>query len=477
MSKKSRLDRRREMASFRQNAIGNLLSETLEQGELKAGLEALSNKVWNHPKKGPGTKIAFSTLESWYYDAKKNPTNLADTLADQIRADLGVHRVLNQALKDDVGNQYKDFPEWTVKLHFDNLKTLWTTSAVPQIPSYMTVLRYFRKNGLDRKKSVKRAHITDGQAAAIARLEKKEVRSYEKQSVGSLFHLDFHHCSRTIQTPSGERITPLCLAIHDDYSRLTCHIQWFTAETAQFLVHGLIQAIARRGLPWAIMTDNGAAMKAAEFLQGLERLGVEHDPTLPYSPYQNAKTERFWGVLESRLIPMLKNIELTLELLNEATLAWVEQEYNKEVNKEIKCAPIERFRKGPLQLRDSPSIKELKAAFRQDVVRKQRRTDGTVSIEGRRFEVPSQYRTFRSLNIRYARWDFTNTHMIDDRNQILSRIYPIDKAANASGERRNLAPQSQDPIIESQSTTIPPLLQKYLEEFAATGKPAPYLPE
>jgi transposase InsO family protein len=477
MSKKSRLDRMREMASFRLQVIGNLLSETLEQGELQAGLKALSQKSWNHPKKGPGTKIAFSTLESWYYDAKKNPNNLAETLANQVRADLGVHRVLNQSLKDEVEKQYKDFPEWTVKLHFDNLKTLWTTSAVPRIPSYMTVLRYFRMNGLNRKKNVKRAHITDGQAAAISRLEKREVRSYEKQSVGSLFHLDFHHGSRTIQTPSGERITPLCLAIHDDYSRLTCHIQWFTAETAQFLVHGLIQAIARRGLPWAVMTDNGAAMKAAEFVQGLERLGVEHEPTLPYSPNQNAKTERFWGVLESRLMPMLKNIELTLESLNEATLAWVEQEYNQEVNKETKSAPIDRFRNGPHQLRDSPKIGDLKAAFRQDVVRKQRRTDGTVSIEGRRFEVPSQHRTFRSLNIRYARWDFTNIHMIDDRNQILSRIYPIDKGANASGERRSLGPSNQDPTIESQSTTIPPLLQKYLEDFAATGQPAPYLPE
>jgi len=149
------------------------------------------------------------------------------------------------------------------------------------------------------------------------------------------------------------------------------------------------------------MTDNGAAMISAEFTQGLARLGVRHDTTLPYSPYQNGKTERFRAILESRLMAMLKNTELTLDSLNEATLAWVEQEYNQEINRETNYAPLERFRKGPHKLKDSPTIQQLKFAFRQDIVRKQRRTDGTVSIEGRRFEVPSQYRTFRTLNIRY----------------------------------------------------------------------------
>ena len=51
------------------------------------------------------------------------------------------------------------------------------------------------------------------------------------------------------------------------------------------LVHGLSQAFQKRALPRSLMTDNGAAMKAAEFLAGLHTLGVMFDPTLPYSPY------------------------------------------------------------------------------------------------------------------------------------------------------------------------------------------------
>ena len=71
----------------------------------------------------------------------------------------------------------------------------------------------------------------------------------------------------------------------DDHSRLVCHLQWYLGETAEVLVHGLCQALQKRGLPRVLMTDNGAAMKAEEFQAGLHTLGILHETTLPYSPY------------------------------------------------------------------------------------------------------------------------------------------------------------------------------------------------
>jgi hypothetical protein len=75
--------------------------------DLKRRLKTLSEKVWDHPIKGPRTKIAFSTLENWYYQAKKNPNNLATVLANNIRWDLGSHRALSMPLKEDILNQYQ----------------------------------------------------------------------------------------------------------------------------------------------------------------------------------------------------------------------------------------------------------------------------------------------------------------------------------------------------------------------------------
>ncbi len=51
----------------------------------------------------------------------------------------------------------------------------------------------------------------------------------------------------------------MLLGILDDRSRLACHLQWYLAETAENVAHGLSQAIQKRGLPRAAMSDNGAA--------------------------------------------------------------------------------------------------------------------------------------------------------------------------------------------------------------------------
>ena len=48
------------------------------------------------------------------------------------------------------------------------------------------------------------------------------------------------------------------------------------------------------------MSDNGSAMLAEETTEGLARLGVSHETTLPYSPYQNGKQECFWAQVEGR---------------------------------------------------------------------------------------------------------------------------------------------------------------------------------
>jgi len=100
--------------------------------------------------------------------------------------------------------------------------------------------------------------------------------------------------------------------------------QWYLDETAESLIHGLTQAFLKRGLPRALLSDNGSAMTATETTEGLTRLSVTRRTTLPYSPHQNGKQESFWNPVEGRLVAMLGGQrDLTLALLNEATQAWV----------------------------------------------------------------------------------------------------------------------------------------------------------
>jgi hypothetical protein len=224
------------------------------------------------------------------------------------------------------------------------------------------------------------------------------------------------------------------------------------------------------------MTDNGAAMLAEETVNGLATLGVLHQTTLPYSPYQNAKQESFWGRVEGRLMAMLEGeVALSLELLNQTTQAWVEQEYHRTLHSELGTTPLARYLEGPNVCRACPSTAELAAAFRVEVVRTQRRSDGTVSLDGTRFEIPAAYRHLARVHLRYARWDLTRVDLVDARGgAILCPVRPLDKSANADGQRRSLAPVTER--AAPPATGMAPLLKQLLADYAATGLPPAYLP-
>jgi hypothetical protein len=264
----------------------------------------------------------------------------------------------------------------------------------------------------------------------------------------------------------------------DDRSRVACHVQWYLRdENAEDLVHGLAQAIQKRGLPRALMTDNGPAEIAAEVVQGLVRLGVVHETTLAHSPYQSGKQECFWAQVEGRLLAMLENCpDVTLATLNEATQAWVELEYNRRVHAETGETPLARFLAGPDVGRPSPASATLRLAFMAEEYRTQRKSDGTVSIDGVRFELPSRYRHLDRVAVRWARWDLGHVYLVDDRRAaVLCRLFPLDRTTNADGRRRTLEPLGSPSAPPAPG--IAPLLEKLLADYRATGLPPAYLPK
>jgi hypothetical protein len=285
-----------------------------------------------------------------------------------------------------------------------------------------------------------------------------------------------------VLTPRGQWERPLALGILDDHSPYCAHLQWYLSETTEDLVHGFSQGIQKCGLPRAAMSDNGSAMLADEFTEGLLRLGILHQTTLPFSAYQNGKQESFWAQLEGRLLEMLGKVrELTLDFLNQVTQAWVEIEYNRREHREIGCSPATRFAAAPDVLRLSPSSEALRGAFRREAKRRQRQSDGTISLDGVRFEIPGRYRHFRDVVVRYPRWDLSLVDLVDPREgTILARLFPLDRAANADGRRAVLEPRPDESVGTASAespTELPPLLKQILAEYSATGLPPAYLPK
>jgi transposase InsO family protein len=460
-------------AQLRFLIVGRLFAEPPEPGDLYNCLLELAKKTWRHPVTGEAIRFSVSTLERWYYQSRKAHDPVR-ALQNRPSSHHGTFPSLGPAIREQLCTQYQEHAGWTVKLHYDNLVSLNRTTGLA-VPSYPTIRRFLKARGMQRVQRPRRQ--TDGERIAMERLERLEVRSYEVEYVQGLWHLDFHHGSRPVLLKSGEWVKPILFGVLDDRSRLVCHLQWYLDETAEHLVHGLSQAIMKRGLPRALMTDNGAAMVAGETVQGLEDLGILHQRTLPYSAYQNGKQEYLWSRVESRLMAMLEGEDnLTLKTLNLATQAWVEQEYNRTPHSEIKATPLERSLQGPSVSRPSPSAEALADAFRVKVTRRQRRSDGTVSLEGQRFEVPGCYRHLELVHLRYARWDLGHVDLMDPRaGQILCAIRPVDKAANASGQRKRLEPRALAPTARVPAGAAP-LLKELLADYAASGLPPAYLP-
>ena len=173
--------------------------------------------------------------------------------------------------------------------------------------------------------------------------------------------------------------------------------------------------------------------------------------------------------------------QLTLDFLNATTQAWVEVAYNRTVHRETGTTPVERFAQDHDVLRSSPTSSVLHAAFRVEVKRRQRQSDGTISLEGVRLEIPARFRHFRDLFVRYARWDLGQVDLVDPQTGIvLAAIYPLDRTANADGRRARVEPDVGNSLAAKESPgsyELPPLLKQILAEFSATGRPPAYLPK
>jgi putative transposase len=147
------------------------------------------------------------------------------------------------------------------------------------------------------------------------------------------------------------------------------------------------------------------------------------------------------------------------------------------VHSEIGQTPLHRFLQDKDVGRPCPSALDLQMAFTAEADRSQRRSDGSISLEGIRYEVPSRFGHLERVLVRYAVWNLGLVYLADPKTgAILGRIYPQDKKKNAEGRRA-----ARTPVLPSVSASAPagmaPLLQKILRQYATTGLPPAYLPK
>ena len=214
-------------ARLRFSIIGALLAAPPAKGALRAALQQLAAREWRHPSTGAPVRFGVSTLERWFYRARNEPHDPVDVLRRRRRGDAGAQASMTPALRQALLAQYGAHKSWSAQLHHDNLVALAETRPeLRPVPSYTTVRRFLAAHGLTRHRPLT-TRQTEGALAAAARLEAREVRSYESDYVNGLWHWDCHNGSRKVLTPRGEWRTPILFGVLDDRSRLACHLQWY----------------------------------------------------------------------------------------------------------------------------------------------------------------------------------------------------------------------------------------------------------
>jgi putative transposase len=131
MTKQARGPRVHERwAHLRFSVVGQLLAAPPAKGELKAAIEGLAGRTWQHPTTGEPVHFGFSTIERWYYRACKERTDPVGVLRRKVRANAGRQHAISDTVRQAVLAQYTAHKSWSVKLHHDNLVALARASPI-----------------------------------------------------------------------------------------------------------------------------------------------------------------------------------------------------------------------------------------------------------------------------------------------------------------------------------------------------------
>ncbi len=105
-------------ARLRFSIIGPLLAAPPAPGDLRDAFATLAARTWRHPVSGLDVRFGLSTIERWYYAARRAADPIA-VLRNRPRP-RGRFASLAPGVIDTLVQQYREHPGWSAQLHFDN---------------------------------------------------------------------------------------------------------------------------------------------------------------------------------------------------------------------------------------------------------------------------------------------------------------------------------------------------------------------
>lgn len=372
-----------EVAIFRAQVIARLCATPLNRGELQPLLKELSEATFRPPGSEMTVRFSIATLERWYYAFQKH----------------GLEGLIPESRKR---GHAQDVPPDELQFLFD------AATDDPRMPisvihqamvragmlqegavSANTLRRYMRDQGLD-----------SGARRQKAR-QRRPRRRWEAAAPGMLWHADVCH-GPNIKVDGKSR--PIRIhAILDDKSRYVIQIRAFHTEKEVDMLALFSDALATHGRPGSIYLDNGSTYRGDTLQIACTRLNINLLHAQPYDPEARGKMERFWRTARQRCINYLGNLN-SIHDVQARLLAFVDTNYNGVPHSSLLArTPYDVYNTGRIDS-EPVSTEEMRLAL-SATHRRRIRKDGTISVEGREWEVVEGFLAGRKLDVRYSVFD------------------------------------------------------------------------
>lgn len=421
------------LALFRLSVLGPLASRgQIKRGEVKSIIRELASKTYNIPD-SRRVHLSEETILRWYYDWKRGGI---EALMPQQRRDKGVTQ-LSAEVQAALIQVKQDNPSRSINTLIRMLETQGIIARGELARA--TVHRFLQRQKLSKRIMPDSSTI--------------ERRAFVAEHAGDIWHGDVLH-GPSIQTPAGMRKTYL-VSLLDDASRLIMHSAFCLGETALDIEGVLKQAVLKRGLPHKLIIDNGAAYRSGSLQSICAILEIRLIYCRPYEPQGKGKLERFHRTFREQFLNEIEPEKLaSLRELNERLWAWLEHVYHRRPHTGIDGkTPLDRWRDDLVHVRPLG----FKATKIDDIfchrVERTVHKDGTISWEGKQFEVSHQLvgeKVTLIFDPHTHQAQRIETAFGDD----LGAVVPLDAHANLNRKRQRphhtpaLAQKQQENAVE-----------------------------
>jgi len=288
-------------------------------------------------------EISKSTIYRWLREFREN-LNAETVLLGKVRCDRGVFKKLTKMQKLALKRWRYDNPYRSVEDLREELASHDETTSDP-LPSFATIARYLRSEGLSRKALLKGF-----------RPQGKVRLAFEADYPQQLWMADTKGPDVYVNDPDhpGKSVVARPISFLDDFSRYAVAVMYVTVENEYAVMELFYQAILLFGIPEILYLDRGGPYMGKSLKKAANLIGCNIIHTSKRDASAKGKVEKVLRTFHERFEQEMKaqgKDGIDLKEYNRYLQAYIGQDYNRKVHSSTKMSPEERFFAFPAEKR------------------------------------------------------------------------------------------------------------------------------